>query len=100
MLKESTVNVDSEINIPTEYSLSQNYPNPFNPSTTIQYSIPIAGHVSLKIYDMIGREVKILVDEYKKAGVYNSQLIIHNYPPEFIFTGSSAAISLRQKSWF
>jgi photosystem II stability/assembly factor-like uncharacterized protein len=78
MLKESTVNVASETKIPTEYSLSQNYPNPFNPTTTIQYSIPIEGHVSLKVYDMIGREVNTLVDEYKNAGIYNSQFSIDN----------------------
>jgi FtsP/CotA-like multicopper oxidase with cupredoxin domain len=54
-----------------EYSLSQNYPNPFNPETKINYSIKENGFVSLKVYDMIGREVAVLVNEYKTAGIYN-----------------------------
>lgn len=57
--------------IPKEYSLSQNYPNPFNPSTTIKYSLPKDGFVSLKIYDITGREVKSLAGEVKKAGYYS-----------------------------
>ena len=57
--------------IPTEYLLEQNYPNPFNPTTEIKYSILKDGFVTLKIYDILGREVKILVNEEKLAGVYN-----------------------------
>ncbi|MBM4158723.1 MAG: T9SS type A sorting domain-containing protein, partial [Ignavibacteria bacterium] len=56
--------------IPFEYKLSQNYPNPFNPVTKIQYSLPKAGFVTLKIYDILGREVRTLVNEYKNAGRY------------------------------
>ncbi|MBK7631711.1 MAG: T9SS type A sorting domain-containing protein [Ignavibacteriales bacterium] len=52
------------------YSLSQNYPNPFNPTTKISYSIATAGIVSLKIYDILGREVSTLVNEEKSAGRY------------------------------
>jgi len=55
---------------PREFTLSQNYPNPFNPATTIEFTIPEDGRVSLKIYDIIGREVETLVDESRKAGVY------------------------------
>ncbi|MCX6165057.1 MAG: T9SS type A sorting domain-containing protein, partial [Ignavibacteriae bacterium] len=57
-------------NIPKEYSLSQNYPNPFNPVTNIKYQIPVNGFVSLKIYDITGREIANLVKEYKQAGNY------------------------------
>ena len=53
-----------------EYFLSQNYPNPFNPSTTIIYQIPKGCDVLLKIYDVLGREVSTLVNEYKAVGKY------------------------------
>lgn len=54
-----------------DYTLEQNYPNPFNPSTVINYSIPVAGQVNLKIYNLLGSEVAVLVDEYKEAGNYS-----------------------------
>jgi len=56
--------------VPVEFSLSQNYPNPFNPSTKISYQIPINSFVSLKIYDAIGNELAVLVDQQKSAGEY------------------------------
>ncbi|MBK7377935.1 MAG: T9SS type A sorting domain-containing protein [Ignavibacteriales bacterium] len=55
---------------PTDYLLYQNYPNPFNPVTTIRFSIPVSGNVTLKIYDILGREVKTLLREYKSTGIY------------------------------
>jgi hypothetical protein len=58
-------------NIPVKYALSQNYPNPFNPSTMITYALPKAGNVKLTVFDVLGREVKTLVNEYKTAGTYN-----------------------------
>jgi ligand-binding sensor domain-containing protein len=57
-------------NIPTQFELSQNYPNPFNPETTIKYQIPESGRVSLKIYDVLGREVANLVNEFQSRGNY------------------------------
>ena len=63
-----------ELGIPKEFSLFQNYPNPFNPSTTIKYSIPSAEHVTLKVYDFLGKEIKTLVNEYKQPGIYNCEL--------------------------
>lgn len=58
-------------NIPAGYTLSQNYPNPFNPSTIIDFSIPQSGLVSLKIYDLLGREITTLVNEYMNIGNYS-----------------------------
>lgn len=64
--------------MPSSFKLAQNYPNPFNPSTVINYQIPVSGHVSLKVYDMLGREVATLVDEFQNAGAHNSQFSILN----------------------
>jgi hypothetical protein len=54
-----------------EYSLEQNYPNPFNPSTVINYSIPVDGQVELVVFNILGSEVVVLVNEYKEAGNYS-----------------------------
>ena len=63
--------VQAEVAVPpTVFSLSQNYPNPFNPTTTIEFTLPSDGRVSLKICDIVGREVATLVDEKRRAGVY------------------------------
>lgn len=52
-------------NIPDIFFLSQNYPNPFNPVTIINYQIPVAGFVTLKVYDVLGGEITTIVSEYK-----------------------------------
>jgi hypothetical protein len=57
--------------IPKKYDLKQNYPNPFNPETKISFDIPKQGFVSLRIYDLLGREVRTLVNEVKSPGSYN-----------------------------
>lgn len=59
--------------IPTEFTLEQNYPNPFNPSTLIKYSLPKNAYVTIKIYDMLGNEIKTLVSNESAAGNYSVQ---------------------------
>jgi len=71
--EDSTVtDVEMESVVPTSYSLSQNYPNPFNPSTTISYVIPLNDNfVSLKVFDLLGREIETLVSEEKSVGEHS-----------------------------
>jgi hypothetical protein len=76
-LGEFSTEVDAHVTgiegseLPTEYALAQNYPNPFNPTTTIKFQIKEAGHVSLVIYDHIGREVLNLVDQPMSPGYHS-----------------------------
>jgi len=69
-----TGNGENEIttSLPTEFSLSQNYPNPFNPSTVINYELPSSNFVTLKIYDLVGKEVATLMNEKLDAGRYTA----------------------------
>ncbi len=60
------------------FNLEQNYPNPFNPSTSIQYAVGSRQFVSLKVYDVLGREVATLVNEYKSAGRYSVEFTVKN----------------------
>lgn len=63
ILKDVTTAVSADDALtPLKYSIDQNYPNPFNPSTTIDFSLPVSTHVSLKVFDSLGKEVKILID--------------------------------------
>lgn len=62
----------SEQNMPRQYKLEQNYPNPFNPSTTIEYDLPELSHVSLIVYDVLGRKVTELVNGTKEAGYHSA----------------------------
>ncbi len=63
--------------LPKAFSLDQNYPNPFNPSTIINYQLPMNSHVTLKLYDLLGQEVKTLVDEMQDAGYRSVELNAH-----------------------
>lgn len=70
--------VKSANNIPINFILEQNYPNPFNPSTKISYSIPEYENVKIILYDMLGRKVRTLLNEYKPAGIYEIEFYADN----------------------
>ena len=67
---ESWFNAGIMENKPTQYDLHQNYPNPFNSSTKIKYELPEPGNVELKVYNALGNEIAVLVNENKDAGEY------------------------------
>jgi hypothetical protein len=62
--------VEVEIGLAKEYKLEQNYPNPFNPNTLISFSLPEAGFVKIKLYNLLGEEIKILLNDFREAGVH------------------------------
>ena len=78
-------NVEDKGNIIDDFKLKQNYPNPFNPNTRIKYQIPNAGLVILKVYDILGKEVSKLVDEYKPAGNYEVEFDASSLPSGVYF---------------
>ncbi len=70
---EYSKEVGIDLGLPGIYSLGQNYPNPFNPTTTITYALLQPGNVTLKVFDVLGREVAALVNEFKREGRYTIQ---------------------------
>ena len=81
----STGIISSGINLPMNYRLEQNYPNPFNPSTVISYQLAGQSHVTLRVYDLLGREVAVLVNEVKSAGNYTATFNASNFPSGVYF---------------
>jgi len=79
---------------PKAFGLSQNYPNPFNPSTTIEYSIVSSGIVSVRVYDVLGREVASLVNERQEAGTYSVRLDASKLSSGFYYYTLSAGTSV------
>lgn len=71
--------------IPKSYSLSQNYPNPFNPITKIKFSLPQSGNARLTVYDALGKEIKLLVNENLQAGIYEADFDASNIPSGVYF---------------
>lgn len=76
----NTVDVEDQGSLltPDNYNLAQNYPNPFNPTTTISWQSPVGSWQTLKVYDLLGREVATLVNEYKPAGSYEVEFDASN----------------------
>lgn len=69
---------ENDSQLPGDFKLHQNYPNPFNPSTRIKYDLPRTGKISMKVYDVYGREIATLVDGIKPAGLHQTLLNGHN----------------------
>lgn len=70
---------DSNVGMPSTISLHQNYPNPFNPSTNIQFALPADSHVRLAVYDQLGRELQVLIDDYLPLGNHVATFNANNY---------------------
>lgn len=73
--------------VPNSYTLDQNYPNPFNPSTTIRYGVKSEGRVVIKVYNLLGQEVRTLVNEFKPAGVFRTVWDGRNNAGQAVATG-------------
>ena len=84
-LSEITDIVDHQPDIPGNFLLNQNYPNPFNPQTNISFAIPQSRFVTLKIFDLLGKETATLVNEYKQAGNYTVKFDGSNLPSGVYF---------------
>ena len=85
--------IKADVSLPLKFSLSQNYPNPFNPATTINYSIPKTSFVTIKVYDIIGREIETLVKENKAPGNYEIKFNGNNLPSGIYFYRMRASTS-------
>jgi hypothetical protein len=81
----ATTGVDEKGTLPAAFALNQNYPNPFNPVTTITFSIGAPGFTSLRVYDLLGREVASLVSENLSSGVYSRQWNAADMPSGMYF---------------
>ena len=105
VLKQASLIVSAENTselIPYEYELKQNYPNPFNPSTVINYSIPVSSYVSLKVYDILGKEVITLVNQHQDAGSYKTEFNAAGLPGGIYFyklssSGGSSVFAAEKK---
>lgn len=98
-IKKQEKNIVQIGETPTEFQLTQNYPNPFNPTTQINYQLPANGYVTLKVYDVLGREIATLVDEEKSSGFYSVQWDAHNVSSGIYFYRIIAGNSNGQSSF-
>jgi hypothetical protein len=83
----SMISVNDEHITPAQFALLENYPNPFNPTTTIVYSLPVSETISLKVFDVLGKEIATLINnEHRNAGTYSLQFDAANLPSGIYFT--------------
>ncbi|MCG6913775.1 T9SS type A sorting domain-containing protein [bacterium BMS3Abin03] len=93
--------IEVNIGAPVILELKQNYPNPFNPSTTISFTLPESGNVSLRIFNTLGEEVTTLVNGYTEAGIYSYNFNAENLPSGFyIYQLNTKKYSLTKKMLF
>ena len=85
--------IEVNVNIIEKFNLEQNYPNPFNPSTVIKYQIPQLGLITIKIYNMLGKEIATLVHEVKNAGIYELNFDGSDYSSGVYFYSIKVAAS-------
>jgi len=78
-------NVGTDLNLPDQFQLEQNYPNPFNPSTTIRYQLPEENFVTLKIFNLLGKEISTLVNRKQQAGFYDFTFNAGSFPSGIYF---------------
>jgi hypothetical protein len=76
----TTTAVSRNSPVPVRFALDQNYPNPFNPTTAIGYQLITISHVSLKIFDVLGREVVTLINEVQQPGIYTVRWDASSFP--------------------
>jgi hypothetical protein len=92
-IREGRVKFDPQLSVgkneiqPTQYILAQNYPNPFNPSTIMKFTIPVAAKVSLQVFDITGKLVRNLINEYKQAGSYSVRFDARDYSGRQLSSG-------------
>ena len=79
-ITSSLTNIEDETNTPEEYALEQNYPNPFNPTTKIRVKVSESGVLNLKVYNLLGQEVAILINDFVNPGVYEFEFNASNLP--------------------
>ena len=84
-IKDVTTDIESGLNQIQKYELRPNYPNPFNPRTTINYTTPQKGYVSLKVFNVLGKEISTLVNEDKSAGSYSCEWDAKGLPSGIYF---------------
>jgi len=85
-----TNGVERETSVPTSFALHQNYPNPFNPATVIKYDLPVASHVSLRVFNALGQEVATLVNADENPGVHDVRFEASGLPSGAYFYRLSA----------